>query len=118
MYTLSIFLIGNPNALGLQFKDEMRGLAAKQALHEARISGRKDGTPEEIVIKDDYGREIEVLMDEVAGWLGGDLAKGFDGQIDATIIQTRANIDGQQRAQADPKVRLALAGRPLLVPQQ
>lgn len=115
MYTLSIFLIGNPNGIGLQFKDEMRGLAAKQLLHEARIGGRKDGTPEEIILKDDYGREVEVLMEEVAGWLGGDLAKGFDGQVDASMIQTHANINAQQRAAADPKLRLHTAGQPLLV---
>lgn len=115
MYTLSIFLIGNPNPLGLQFKDEMRGLAAKQTLHEARISGRKDGSPEDVILKDDYDREIEVLMDEVSGWLGGDLAKSFEGQVDATVIQTRAQIDAQQRAQADPKLRLAMAGQNLLL---
>lgn len=107
MYTLSIFLIGGGQPIALQFKDEMGGLAAKAALHDARIGGRTDGTPEEVVIKDDYGREVEVLMEEIAGWQCGDLAKSFEGQVDATMIQTRAQIDAQQRAAADPKLRLA-----------
>lgn len=115
MYTLSIFLIGNSNGLGLQFKDEQRGVAAKQLLHDARVSGRKGGAPEEIVIKDDYGREVEVLMDEVAGWLGGDLAKGFEGQVDVTMIQTHAQINAQQRAASDPKLRLHTAGQPMMI---
>jgi hypothetical protein len=87
----------------------MRGLEAKHKLHDARVAGRADGTPEEIILKDDYGREVEVLIEEIAGWLGGDLAKSFEGQVEATIIQTRAQADAQSRAQNDPRLKLQMA---------
>lgn len=114
MYTLSVFLIGGGQPLAFQFKDEMRGITVGGQLHEARVKGRTDGAPEEINIADDYGRHAEILMEEIAGWIGGDLAESFKGQIEASIIQARAQSDGMARAQSDPKLRLAQASQLLL----
>lgn len=111
MYTLSVFLIGGGQPLAFQFKDELAGMVVENRLQECRNLGRSDGTPEEIEIKDGYGRKAVILMEEIAGWLGGDLAESFKGQIDATMIQERAKVDAMQRAQSDPKLRLAMAGQ-------
>lgn len=115
MYTLSVYLLGASTPVGFQFKDGMRGVLMAASLQKARESGRVDGKPEEIAIKDDYGRSAVLLMEEIAGWCGGDLAKSFEGQVDATLIQTRAQIDAQSRANADPKLRLAAAQAPGLI---
>lgn len=75
----------------------------REALGESEVS--RDFIP----FADDYGRRGAVQIEDIAGWLLGDITQSLAGAADAQMIQMRANAEFGQRVQADPKLRF-LAG--------
>ena len=60
---------------------------------------------ETIHVTDDYGRKGELRVAEIAAAIAGDFAASLTGNVDAAILQTRAQAEGHQRVMADPKLK-------------
>ncbi len=102
MYTLTIYLLSGTQ-VGFQYKTDIAGKHVLEKFQAAQEAQEAYGSH----VKDDYGRVAYICHAEVAGMLGGDFAESLVGQIDASLIQARAQADGQSKALADPKLRFA-----------
>ncbi len=101
MYMLTVTMLSGAQ-LGFQYKEEMRGVGASQ---DAAKAIRED--IDFCVITDDFGRRATLRVNEIAACLEGDFADSLVGNVDASIIQARAQADAAAKAQADPKLRFA-----------
>src|SRR5713226_3647820 len=104
MYTLTVYMLGGAQ-LNFQYKKTDDGTREKAEIDTARTAADQVG--ELISISDDYGRSAMISLEEIAATLGGDLAEGLAGSVEASIIQARAQSDAQSAAQRDPKLRFA-----------
>ncbi len=99
MYMLTVTMLSGAQ-LGFQYKEEMRGVGQAELLIDAM-----GGDADLVNITDDFGRNATLNVSEVAATLAGDFAESLVGNVEASIIQARAQADAAAKVQADPKLR-------------
>jgi hypothetical protein len=101
MHTLMIVLVGREQPINLVFKDYGAALKARDRLLETVISETTD----------DVGHVLNI-GGEIAAILLTDVQKELEAQAEVALIQAREQAKAQTRANHDPTLTFAAAGRP------